>query len=85
MSAFNEIHWASWLEEQLREMITEPIENICILTKFDSGDVSARTYECTTGDYLLFSGLLQQEALIATLKDRGLVSEDEEDGQEEMS
>ena len=66
-------------------MITEPIENICILTKFDSGDVSARTYECTTGDYLLFSGLLQQEALIATLKDRGLVSEDEEDGQEEMS
>ena len=65
-------------------MITEPIEDICILTKFDNGEVSARTYECTTGDYLLFAGLLQQEALITTLKDRGLVSEDEEDyGQEE--
>ena len=79
MPDLTELPYAGWLEEALGQLIQgEPVEAICMLTRTNTGGVAMDCHECTTEDFMLFSGLLQQEALIETLKIRGLVSEEED-------
>lgn len=86
MADLTELPYVGWLENALRQLIQgEPVETICISTKTKTGAVAIDYYGCSTEDFMLFSGLLQQEALIETLKIRGLVPEEEDDEQEEVS
>ena len=86
MADLTELPYARWLEKTLGLLIKgEPVEAICMLTKTSTGEVAMDYHECTMEDFMLFSGLLQQEALIETLKIRGLVPEEENDEQEEVS
>ena len=86
MADLTELPYARWLEKTLGRLIQgEPVEAICMITKTNTGEVAMDCHECTMEDFMLFSGLLQQEALIETLKIRGLVPEEEDDEQEEVS
>ena len=81
MADLTELPYAGWLESALRQLIQgEPVEAICMLTRTNTGEVAMDYHNCTMEDFTLFSGLLQQEALIETLKIRGLVPEEEDDG-----
>ena len=80
MPDLTELPYAGWLEKTLGQLVKgEPVGAICMLTKTNTGEVAMDCHECTVEDFMLFSGLLQQEALIETLKFRGLVSEEEDD------
>lgn len=86
MADLTKLPYAGWLEKTLGMLIRgEPVEAICLLTRTNTGDVAMDCHECATEDLMLFSGLLQQEALIETLKIRGLIPEEEDDEQEEVS
>lgn len=86
MPELTELPYAGWLEKTLGLLIKgEPVEAICMLIRTNTGKVAMDCHECTVEDFMLFSGLMQQEALIETLKIRGLVPEEEDDEQEEVS
>lgn len=82
MSKLNDLPYAKWLEESLQNMVGKPIEAICIMSKFDSGDVGTGYWNCTMGDKILFSGMIQQDAMLDTLEANGLLPGDEEDEEE---
>jgi hypothetical protein len=70
--------YTKWLEEAVAGIIGMPVESICILTKYDNGSVQTGYYKCSVSDQLLFSGYINQDAMIETLKMNGLVKRDDE-------
>ena len=86
MNDLNNLPYAKWLEESLRSFVGKPVEAICIMTRFDTGEVGSGYYNSTVADKILFAGFLQQDAMLDTLKNNGYLEEDEEDedyGEEE--
>lgn len=75
----SDLPYAKWLEQSLQNIIGKPVKSICILTKFESGDVGTGYFDCAVGDKILFAGFLQQDAMIDTLANNGYLEEDEED------
>lgn len=88
--ALNDLPYAPWLEQWLRDIVDKPVEAICIMTKIasdneDLGDEIGSSYwQTTVADKLLFAGFLQQDAMIDTLKVNGYLPEDEEDPEDEQ-
>lgn len=79
MSDLNNLPYAHWLEQSLQSIVGKPVQSICILTKFDAGDIGTGYYDCSVADKLVFAGFLQQDALVDALKANGYLEEDEED------
>lgn len=75
----NDLPYAKWLEESLQNIVGKPVQSICILTKFESGDIGTGYWDCAVGDKILFAGFLQQDAMLDTLKNNGFLEEDDED------
>lgn len=82
MDEITTLPYAGWLEDSLRNLMTMNIESICICTKTDDGGVGTGYWNCSMADKLLFSGIIQQDAMIETLRENGLVPMDEEDEDE---
>lgn len=87
MTDFKNIPYAEWLEKSLQSFVGKPIESICIITKFDTGEVGTGYWNCTMGDKLLFAGIMQQDAMFDTMEANGMLDDEEEleDEQEEVS
>lgn len=83
MDNINDLPYAKWLEESLQNIVGKPVQAICIMTKFDSGDTGTGYYECSVADKLLFAGFLQQDAMLDTMKANGYIPDDEEDEEDE--
>lgn len=87
--ALNDLPYAEWLEQSLRNIIDKPVEAICIITKVPSDDkelgdeIGSGYWNCTVADKLLFAGFLQQDAMIDTMKANGYLPDDEEDPEDE--
>lgn len=60
--------YASYMEQTLQEMVTLPIEGICIITKLSGGAVFTSYYNSTSMDKITYAGLIQQDAMIETLR-----------------
>lgn len=99
MSNLQQLPYAEWLEESLRNIIGKPVKAICIITKVqeepidedDSGEeIGCGYWNATCADKLTFAGFLQQDAMLDTLKLNGYITDDEDEedsdyGEEEMS
>ena len=87
MNDLNNLPYTNWLEQSLQTIVGKPVEAICILTKFDTGDVGSGYWNCMVADKLVFAGFLQQDAMLDTLKANGYLEDDDEeddaDGEEE--
>lgn len=89
MNNLNNLPYAQWLEQSLQNIIGKPIEAICILTKVSSNDpelgdeIGCGYWNCTTADKILFSGFIQQDAMLDTLRANGFIDDDEDDGGED--
>lgn len=60
--------YASFMEKTLQEMVTLPVEGICIITKLSGGAVFTSYYNSTSMDKITYAGLIQQDAMIETLR-----------------
>ena len=60
--------YASFMEQTLTEMVTLPVEGICIITKLSGGAVFTSYYNSTAMDKITYAGLIQQDAMIETLR-----------------
>ncbi len=60
--------YASFLEQTLQEMATLPVEGICIITKLSGGAAFTSYFNSTSMDKITYAGLIQQDAMIETLR-----------------
>lgn len=86
MSKLTELPYAQWLEQSLRNIIDLPVESICIITKMEDGEVGTGYWNAGVFDKLAFAGVIQQDAMLETLRVNGFIEDEEdedEDGQDE--
>lgn len=89
MNNLNNLPYAEWLEQSLRNIVGKPVEAICIMTRFaDDGDENGDTvgsgyWHCSVADKLVFAGFLQQDAMLDTMKVNGIIPDDGEDDEVE--
>lgn len=83
---FNNIPYAQWLENALKEMLELPIKGICLSAITPTGEAYTNYYEISMMDKLLIAGLIQQDATFDSLAANGLIKyadeEDDDDGEE---
>lgn len=79
MNDIKKLPYAEWLEESLQNIVDKPVQSICIITKFNTGDTGTGYYECSVADKLLFAGFLQQDAMFDALKANGYIEDDEDE------
>lgn len=60
--------YANFLEETLRDMVALPVEGICIVAKLKGGGHMMNYYRLSPVDKITYAGLIQQDAIIATLQ-----------------
>ena len=98
MSNLNQLPYAEWLEESLRNIIGKPVKAICIITKVqeepidetDTGEeIGCGYWNCSMVDKMAFAGFLQQDAMLDTMRANGYITDDEDEedveyGEEEM-
>lgn len=78
--------YASWLEESLQRISSLPMRALVMIGITEDGDTYNDYYNATMGDKLLIAGLIQQDAMLDTLKANGLIAttdEEDTDGEEE--
>lgn len=75
--------YASFLEQTLQEMATLPVEGICIITKLSGGAVFTSYYNSTSIDKITYAGLIQQDAMIETLRINKMLTGNEDAHNEE--
>ena len=84
----NNIPYAQWLEQALSELITMPVEGICLAAVLKDGSTLTNYHKIPMVQKLVIAGLIQQDAMLDTLSVNGFIEyEDEEDdanGEEEV-
>lgn len=85
---FADISYAQWLEEALKELIEFPVKGICISAIATTGEVYTNYHKIPMMDKLKIAGLIQQDAMIETLRANNMINEeneeDETNGEEEI-
>ena len=81
---FNDIPYAEWLENALKELLDLPVKGICMAAIVgDKGDIYTNYHNVAMADKLVIAGLIQQDAMIDTMVANGMIQEEDEDGAEE--
>lgn len=83
MPDFNKIPYAKWLEESLQNFVGKPVQSICICTKFEDGTVGSGYWDCSISDKLIFAGFLQQDAMLDTMRENGIIDDGDVEEEEE--
>lgn len=82
----NNYPYAEWLEKTIQIIMSKPVNRICILAETEDDEIISGYYNCDMPGVLMFSGYLQQKAIIDRLVDDGLIEdiyEDEEEDEED--
>ena len=72
-----------WLREVLRDISQFDARGIAVASINKDGDSYVSYYKMNMADKVLISGLIQQDAMLDTLAQNGIVSYDESDEDEE--
>lgn len=65
--------YAEFIEETLKEMVTLPVEGICIIAKLSGGATFANYFKSSMIDKIYYAGLIQQDAMLEMLRANGLM------------
>ena len=71
--------YAEYLETTLKELVTLPVEGICILAKLQGGATYTSFHKSSITDKILYAGLIQQDAMIETLEKNRMIRGQEGD------
>ena len=88
MNNLNNLPYAQWLEESLKNIIGKNVHAICIVAKYTDPEddpaedlgpiVEAGYWNTTMADKLTFAGFLNQDAMLDTMRANGYISDDDE-------
>lgn len=70
--------YAAFMEETLQGMVQMPVEGICVITKLKGNSVFTNYYNSNMMDKFVYAGVIQQDAMLDTLKANGMLNEKEE-------
>lgn len=76
---FANLEYAHWLEQALQELFEFPVKGICIFATTKDGAVYSNYHNVPMSDKLILSGFIQQDAMIDTLRDNGLIKTADEE------
>ena len=65
--------YAEFLEATLRELVTLPVEVICLLSKLQGCATYTSFHKASITDKILYAGLIQQDAMIETLEKNRMI------------
>lgn len=68
---FENIPYAPWLEEALRELIKFPVKGVCMFATTENGEVYSNYHNISMMDKLTIAGLIQQDAFRESLYNNG--------------
>lgn len=74
---FENIPYAEWLESALRELITFPVEGICMFAIGKDGAIYSNYHNISLANKLTIAGSIQQDAMIDTLVANGYIKDEE--------
>lgn len=77
MADIRKQEYAQFLEETLSALVEMPIESLCIMGKMKGGYSFVNYYKLSITDKILFAGLIQQDAMIDSLKANNLIKNEE--------
>lgn len=83
MEDLTTLPYAEWLEKSLQSFVGKPMKAICILTKYDNDEIGTGYWNASVADKTLFAGILQQDAMLDTLRNNGYLEEDDEEDLED--
>lgn len=75
----NELSYAPWLENTLKELIDFPVKGLCFTAIGANGEVYTNYHEIGMMDKLKIAGVIQQDAMLDTLLANGFVEIEEEE------
>lgn len=68
MNNISKLPYVRWLEETLQEMVTLPLDAICITAKLQDGAIYRSYHNCNVNDKVLFAGHIQMDAVSDTMR-----------------
>lgn len=71
--------YSEWLESALRELVELKPNDICITGILGNGDFYINMFRDSVQNELIFSSMIQQDAMIRNLEANGYIGEIEED------
>ena len=76
----NDLAYAPWLENALKELINFPVRGLCFTAIGHGGEVYTNYHDLTMVDKITIAGVIQQDAMLDTLiaNDFIEIEEDEE-------
>ena len=77
MADIRKQEYAQFLEETLSALVEMPIGSMCIMGNMKGGDSFVNYYKLSITDKILFAGLIQQDAMIDSLKANNLIKNEE--------
>lgn len=89
MNNLNNLPYAQWLEQSLQNIIGKPVQAICIMTKVPNNDpelgddIGTGYWNCSMSDKVLFAGMLQQDAMLDTMRANGFIDDEDEEEYED--
>lgn len=75
----NELPYAPWLENALKELINFPVKGLCFTAIGPQGEVYTNYHEVGMLDKITIAGVIQQDAMLDTLMANGFVEIEEEE------
>lgn len=81
---FNNIPYAQWLEQTLKDILELPIKGLSLHAVLENGDVYTAYHHVGMNDKLVIAGQVQQDAMTDFLKINNFIkNEENDDGEEE--
>ena len=78
-----EMPYAEWLEGALRRISAMPMRTLILMGITEDGDMYNDYYNAAMDDKLMIAGLIQQDAMLDTLKANGYIKSMDDDDEED--
>ena len=83
---FNDIPYAQWLENALKELLDLPVKGICMAAIVgDKGDIYTNYHNVAMADKLVIAGLIQQDAMLDTMAANGFIEYEDDEEEDETN
>lgn len=77
----NQLPYAEWLEKALHDVISMPVEGICLTVILKGGEAYTNYYNINMMNKLIIAGLVQQDAMLDSLAANGLIEYSDDEGE----
>lgn len=79
----NNLPYAQWLEQALRQLMDFPVKGICLIATTENGEIYNNYFQMSMLDKLAVAGVINQDATFDALAANGVVEYADDDEETE--